>query len=57
VREYLMGRYELMAQNTGYIALGAEAPGSPAGEQWDGVALTLFLDRDELQFADQQTAR
>ncbi len=57
VREYVLGRYELLPQNTGYIALGEQAPGSPAGEQWDGVALTLFLDRDELEFADQQAAR
>ena len=52
-----MGRYELMPQHTGSIALGEEASGSPAGERWDGIALTLFLDRDELQFANQQTAR
>ena len=57
VREYLLGRYELAPQNTGYISLGEEAPGSPSGDEWNGVALTLFLDRDELRFADQQVAR
>ena len=56
VREYLMGRYGLMPQNTGYIALGSEAEGSPAGDKWDGVSLTLFLDTAALQFADQQAA-
>ena len=50
----VMERYELMPQNTGFIALGTEAQGSPAGDQWDGVALTLFLDREQLQFAAQQ---
>jgi hypothetical protein len=56
VREYLIGRYGLSPQNTGYIALGSEAPGSPSGEEWDGVSLTLFLDTAALQFADQQAA-
>jgi phospholipid/cholesterol/gamma-HCH transport system substrate-binding protein len=57
VREYLMGRYGLMPQNTGYIALGSDVEGSPAGDKWDGVSLTLFLDTAALQFADQQAAR
>ena len=54
VREFLLGRYELAPQNTGYIALGSEAQGSPKGERWDGVSITLFLDRSALQFADQE---
>jgi phospholipid/cholesterol/gamma-HCH transport system substrate-binding protein len=53
VREYIMSRYGLMPQNTGFISLGNDADGSPSGGAWDGVALTLFLDRDALQFADQ----
>jgi phospholipid/cholesterol/gamma-HCH transport system substrate-binding protein len=57
VREYLLGRYGLMPQNTGYIALGSDADGSPSGKAWDGVSLTLFLDTAALQFADQQAAR
>jgi outer membrane protein OmpA-like peptidoglycan-associated protein len=57
VREYLMGRYGLMPQNTGYIALGSDAQGSPSGKEWDGVSLTLFLDVAALQFAEQQTSR
>jgi len=57
VREYLMGRYGLMPQNTGYIGLGSDVEGSPAGDKWDGVSLTLFLDTAALQFADQQAAR
>jgi phospholipid/cholesterol/gamma-HCH transport system substrate-binding protein len=51
VREYLLGRYGLMPQSTGSIALGADAEGSPTGSEWDGVALTLFLEADALQFA------
>jgi hypothetical protein len=57
VREYVLGRFELLPQNTGYISLAEDAPGSPAGERWDGVSLTLFLDREELQFGDQQAVR
>ena len=44
VREYLLGRYELMPQHTGAIGLGADAQGSPSGNGWDGVSITLFLD-------------
>jgi phospholipid/cholesterol/gamma-HCH transport system substrate-binding protein len=54
VREYLMGRYGLLPQNTGYIALGEDAPASPSSGTWDGVALTLFLEHDELRFAEQE---
>jgi phospholipid/cholesterol/gamma-HCH transport system substrate-binding protein len=54
VREYLMGRYDLLPQHTGYISLGDDAPGSPDGDGWDGVAITLFLDPKELQFAGQK---
>jgi len=45
-----------MPQHTGFIALGADAVDSPRGDRWDGVALTLFLETDALQFADQPVA-
>jgi phospholipid/cholesterol/gamma-HCH transport system substrate-binding protein len=55
VREYLLGRYELAPQSTGYIALGDDAVGGPEGDgKWDGVAITLFLDREALQLATQR---
>lgn len=54
VREYLMGRYHLLPQATGYIALGDDAAESPEGNgKWDGVALALFIDRSSLQLAGQ----
>ena len=53
IRDYLLGRYGLMPQNTGYIALGSDAAGSPSGDHWDGIALALFLDTAALQFAAQ----
>ena len=52
VREYLLRQHELMPQHTGSIALGESAVGSPSGETWDGVAVTLFLSRDRLQFVN-----
>ena len=53
VRDYVLNQYELLPQHTGYIALAEDAPGSPSGDAWDGVAIALFLDRDALQFAAQ----
>lgn len=55
VRQYILGKYDLPPQSAGFIGLGDEAPGSPDGERWDGVSLTLFLDREELQFANAAT--
>lgn len=58
IREYLMGRYDLKPQSTGFIALGDDAQGSPSGnERWDGVATTLFLDREQLQFVNVKDAK
>jgi phospholipid/cholesterol/gamma-HCH transport system substrate-binding protein len=54
VREYLLQRYELLPQATGYISLGNDAQGSPTAGPWDGVAITLFVDREVLQFAAQE---
>ena len=55
VREYVLGRFGLMPQHTGFIALADDAVGSPSpgGDDWDGVALTLFVDLQQLQFAPQ----
>jgi phospholipid/cholesterol/gamma-HCH transport system substrate-binding protein len=51
VREYILGRYELSPQNTGFISLGGDGKGSPAGDSWDGVAIALFLENGALEFA------
>jgi phospholipid/cholesterol/gamma-HCH transport system substrate-binding protein len=51
VREYILGRYELAPQNTGYISLGNDGKGSPDGDVWDGVAIALFLENGSLEFA------
>ena len=44
-----------MPQNTGAIALGADAQDSPGADGWDGLALTLFLETGALQFSNQAT--
>jgi len=56
VREYLLSQYGLMQQSTGSIALAEDAQGSPSKDRWDGVALTLFLDREQMQLAAQPVA-
>jgi phospholipid/cholesterol/gamma-HCH transport system substrate-binding protein len=57
VRAYILGRFELPPQVIGSIALGDEALGSPQGRKWDGVALTLFVDRGNLQFTNQEVPK
>ncbi|HEY3044541.1 MAG TPA: MlaD family protein [Vicinamibacterales bacterium] len=54
VRQYILGKYEVPPQNAGFIGLGEEAFNSPDKDRWDGVALTLFLDRTELGVAKSQ---
>jgi hypothetical protein len=55
VRQYILGKYEVPPQNAGFIGLGEEAFNSPDKDRWDGVALTLFLDRTELQTTNAAT--
>jgi len=57
VREYILGKYEVPPQTAGFIGLGVDAPDSPDGKRWDGVAITLFLDRSELQLANTRNPK
>ncbi len=43
VRDYLVGKFGLDPNVVATMAMGAEASESPAGDQWDGVALALFV--------------
>jgi phospholipid/cholesterol/gamma-HCH transport system substrate-binding protein len=43
VRDYLVGRYGLDTNYVATMPLGAEAPESPDGSNWDGVALAIFV--------------
>jgi len=45
VRNYLVGRFHLDPDDTGAVALGAEATGSPGTAPWDGVALAVILPK------------
>lgn len=44
VRDYLISKFGLEPRRTGVMPLGADSAGSPDGEQWDGVALAIFLE-------------
>jgi phospholipid/cholesterol/gamma-HCH transport system substrate-binding protein len=45
VRDYLVAKFGLDPNVVAIMPMGAEAEGSPAGEQWDGVALAMFVAR------------
>src|SRR5687768_12617701 len=43
VRDYVVGKFKLDPNYVATMAMGAEAPGSPTGREWNGVALALFI--------------
>lgn len=43
VRDYLQARFSLDGGYVGIMPLGNEAPGSPANDKWEGVALAMFV--------------
>lgn len=45
VRGYLVSRFTLDTNRVGVISLGHDAPHSPTGATWSGVALALFAPR------------
>ena len=47
VREYLQGKFSLDGGYVGVMPLGNEAPGSPANDKWEGVALAMFVQRSQ----------
>ena len=46
VRDYVVSRFGLDPGRVAVMPMGADAPGSPAGATWDGVALTLFVSKE-----------
>lgn len=48
VRDYVVGKYGLDANYVATMPLGAEAPDSPDGNNWDGVALAMFVSTSAL---------
>jgi phospholipid/cholesterol/gamma-HCH transport system substrate-binding protein len=49
VRDYVVARFGLDWNRTGVMPLGDRADGSPDGQTWDGVALALFVELEELR--------
>jgi phospholipid/cholesterol/gamma-HCH transport system substrate-binding protein len=43
VRDYLVGKFGLDSNYAGTMPMGSEAIDSPAGSEWDGVALAMFV--------------
>jgi phospholipid/cholesterol/gamma-HCH transport system substrate-binding protein len=50
-RDYLIGTFSLAPQATGLMPLGSQASGSPAGDDWDGLALAFLAKRETLAAA------
>jgi phospholipid/cholesterol/gamma-HCH transport system substrate-binding protein len=46
VREYVVSRFGADPKNVGIMPMGSDAPNSPGGGSWEGVALTLFVPKD-----------
>jgi len=45
VLDYVVAKFKLEARFVTTMAMGPEAPGSPAGDRWEGVALAAFVER------------
>ena len=43
VRDYLVMKFKLDTKYVATMPMGADAEGSPSGDQWDGVALAMFV--------------
>jgi phospholipid/cholesterol/gamma-HCH transport system substrate-binding protein len=43
VRDYVVGKFGLDSNYVSVMPMGEEAPDSPVGDKWDGVALALFV--------------
>jgi len=49
VREYLVKAFHFDRNYIGVMPMGALASNSPAGNTWDGVALVVFYDKNQLK--------
>jgi phospholipid/cholesterol/gamma-HCH transport system substrate-binding protein len=48
VRDYIVGKFGLDPNFVAVMPMGAEAAGSPSGDEWDGVALAMFVSASAL---------
>lgn len=44
VRDYVVSKFGLDTRYVAVMPMGTDAPDSPAGNRWDGVALTMFVN-------------
>jgi phospholipid/cholesterol/gamma-HCH transport system substrate-binding protein len=58
VREYLLTRFHRSPNLTGFLPLGFDAEGSPAGtRRWDGVAIAVFVENRALRALNRRAER
>jgi phospholipid/cholesterol/gamma-HCH transport system substrate-binding protein len=48
VRDYVVGKFRLDPNYVAIMPMGADAPGSPSGRDWNGVALAMFVEPSAL---------
>ena len=48
VRDYVLAKFKLNPNHVAVMPMGAEAPDSPSGREWNGVALALFVEKTAL---------
>ena len=48
VRDYVVGKFKLDPNYVAIMPMGSEAPGSPSGGEWNGLALALFVEKTAL---------
>jgi phospholipid/cholesterol/gamma-HCH transport system substrate-binding protein len=46
VRDYLVAKFRLNVNHVATMPMGSAAEGSPAGDRWDGIALTMFVPKE-----------
>ena len=49
VRAYVIERFDLDPRRVGAVPLIGPAEGSPEGDEWDGVALTMFVPSEAIE--------
>jgi phospholipid/cholesterol/gamma-HCH transport system substrate-binding protein len=48
VRDYVVAKFKLDPNYVATMPMGADAPGSPNGRDWNGVALAMFVESSSL---------
>lgn len=48
VRDYVLAKFKLNPNYVAVMPMGAQAPDSPSGREWNGVALALFVEKTAL---------